>query len=203
MALDLIRSYLSNRCQWCLEPPGYSWDRRPTRWDFIHPLIPYIHKWFLQPSNCFWDFWFADDTSLFQASLTIIGNVNKLSKDISIISDYFRINKLTFNLEKTNVIHFRKPSIQLLNSSVLSFNGITIKCVSCLKYLGLIIDQQLNWKEHIIYLGGIVSSRTGLTRKLRFLPKKVLRTLYTIRLSILTWPIVCHTPLTKHQLMSW
>ena len=63
------------------------------------------------------------------------------------ISDWFKANKLTLNLEKTEYIFFgdNKNKIKLK----LEIDNIILNPVECLKFLGLWIDEKLNWNIHI------------------------------------------------------
>ena len=48
------------------------------------------------------------------------------------------------------------------------------------KYFGVVIDNSLNWKEHIKTVSAMFSTATGFLRHAKaFLPKETLKTLYT------------------------
>ncbi|KAG4070733.1 hypothetical protein HA402_011367, partial [Bradysia odoriphaga] len=59
---------------------------------------------------------------------------------------------------------------------MLTFHDIEIKVP--VKCLGLTLDHFVNWDEHVSGLCSIVSRRIGVLKRLRFLPKKVLRLIY-------------------------
>lgn len=67
-----------------------------------------------------------------------------------------------------------------------------IKRTSQIKYLGIVVDEQLNWKSHINQLVGKLSSIIGiLTRTNKLFPRKVLMMLYySLIYSSLTYGIV-------------
>ena len=46
------------------------------------------------------------------------------------------------------------------------------------KFLGIIIDEQLNWKEHILYISYKISKAIGVIVKARYLGKRALLSLY-------------------------
>ena len=59
-------------------------------------------------------------------------------------------NKLTINAEKTNFVLFHtinKPVPQQLNEIKTEF--MTIMRMKSFKYLGLILDETLNWNEYV------------------------------------------------------
>ena len=57
--------------------------------------------------------------------------------------------------------------------------GNNIDCVTTTKYLGVIIDNKLNWTCHILYIKNKISKTIGLFYKMRhYLEKKALINLY-------------------------
>ena len=65
------------------------------------------------------------------------------------ISKWFSSNKLTLNVDKTCflLIHRKREQISL----GLKLNGTSLAQKNEIKYLGVTIDQKLNWKSHINY----------------------------------------------------
>jgi hypothetical protein len=64
------------------------------------------------------------------------------------MSKWFDANKLTLNLDKTNIIKFTtKNSPQF--SIRIGYNDKHIEESAHTKFLGLQIDSHLNWKTHI------------------------------------------------------
>jgi hypothetical protein len=60
-----------------------------------------------------------------------------------------------------------------------SLNNIKISKTDTAKFLGVIIDKNLSWKDHINYIKGKISKNTGIIRRLKYrLPEKTLNTLY-------------------------
>lgn len=61
----------------------------------------------------------------------------------------------------------------------INMNGHTLNSISKIKFLGVIIDCNLNWQEHIHSLSSQIASGVGIIGRLKYvLPKSVLRTLY-------------------------
>ena len=60
-------------------------------------------------------------------------------------------NGLVINQEKTHYIVFHRATIKT-NSNEISIRDYTIHRVSSTKFLGLIIEDQLKWLEHIQYI---------------------------------------------------
>ena len=93
---------------------------------------------------------FADDTSLFMSHPDLSALiVNMISK----FEDLFKwciSNKLTINAEKTNFVLFHtinKAIPQHLNEIKTEF--MTVMRVKSFEYLGLTLDEHLNWNEHV------------------------------------------------------
>ena len=63
-------------------------------------------------------------------------------------SNWFQSNRLTLNYEKTHLLHFvTKKQAEIQQQIVIS--NTLIKNISSTRFLGLIIDNTLSWKDHI------------------------------------------------------
>ena len=70
-----------------------------------------------------------------------------LNRELGKLFVWFSVNKLSLNLSKTNYILFRNRSADTdLNICI---NTINVTRVQSSKFLGIIIDENLNWKPHI------------------------------------------------------
>ena len=89
---------------------------------------------------------FADDTSV----LCIDQNPNSLQPQIKQIlaetEDYLEKNKMTLNRDKTELLYFSKEKQEF---SDLEFRGEKIKPLSDCRYLGIQIDNNLNFKKQL------------------------------------------------------
>ena len=66
------------------------------------------------------------------------------------------------------------------NNFNVSISGQSLKCFNETKYLGIIIDHKLNWKEHPKRRHTRIKQNTGILRKVGwFLPRKNLISLYS------------------------
>ena len=76
---------------------------------------------------------------------------------------WFQANKLSVNLDKTNYMVFcmrNKKNINFDNIQI-TIQGCNIERVSKVKFLGVWLDEQLNWKSHIAYVSSKVSKATS------------------------------------------
>jgi len=123
---------------------------------------------------------FADDTNVFHSHKSLHELYQIINQELTYVVDWFRINKLSLNIGKTNFILFRshrKPSPQL-NINLL-IDGNVIPQVTQTKFLGVVIDQHLNWSEHIKIVSMKIAKNIGVLNRLAFyVPKKVLLNLY-------------------------
>ena len=64
--------------------------------------------------------------------------------------DWFRANLLTINLDKTECLLFNKNNCNSPLNLELELGTHTIKCTDQVKFLGLWIDNKLQWTLHTI-----------------------------------------------------
>ena len=95
---------------------------------------------------------FADNTNLFFLHSDINLLFEKINKELTNVSRWFNANKLLLNVKKTKFSFFHKSSkkdnipLWLPN---LNINGFTIERQSSIKFLGVWIDENIIWRDHI------------------------------------------------------
>lgn len=109
---------------------------------------------------------FADDSADFFTSDSYDTEIEYMKQDLAAISEYFRINRLTLNLKKTKFVHFGSARKINNNCENINYQSAIIERVNCIKYLGLQIDSQLSWSDHIVYVGARISGAIGAISKL-------------------------------------
>ena len=77
-----------------------------------------------------------------------------MNGDLKFLNSWLKGNKLSLNVQKTNsMLICTKPKRKtLIDSNLkldLTIEGNELEGVPCIKYLGVQIDHNLNWKEHI------------------------------------------------------
>ena len=91
-------------------------------------------------------------------------DISNQNQEMHKISEWLSTNKLTLNVDKSNYIIFstrKKLKLYLmLNNEILQEKGHT-------KYLGVIIDNKLTWKNHITQIKLRLSKGIGILYKLR------------------------------------
>ena len=98
---------------------------------------------------------------------------------ISKLNTWFLANKLSLNLDKTCFSVFGVHDDNDRCKVQLRLGHVTLKHVNCCKYLGIIIDNNLTWLEHIDNVYNKILKFTSIFYKIRhILPYKVLVTIY-------------------------
>ena len=92
---------------------------------------------------------FADDTTIYYSAKELTDIYNKINYDLAATADWFKANKLTLNISKTNyAIFVGSIDAHSMNLSVQIGNEYISK-VQHEHFLGVIIDEKLNWNKHI------------------------------------------------------
>ena len=108
---------------------------------------------------------FADDTNLFFSHSDINILFEKMNKELTNVSNSFNANKLSLNVKKTKFSFFHKSSkkdnvpLRLPN---LNINRFTIERECSIKFLGVWIDENLTWRDHIHTVENRIAKNIGL-----------------------------------------
>jgi hypothetical protein len=78
------------------------------------------------------------------------------------------VNKLSVNIKKTNYVVFKSKQKRINTDLSLSFNGQALKKEHVVKFLGVLIDENLSWTEHITYICKKISKSVGIIYRSRF-----------------------------------
>ena len=122
---------------------------------------------------------FADDTKILINKFYIHDIQKILDSEIPKLTDWFRYNKLTLNLDKTSFMLFKPNHVQVNNPISLKINNTHIEEKQFVKYLGVIIDNKLSWKQHIENIRLKLSKANGILYYLRkFTDIRTLKQIY-------------------------
>ena len=161
IALEWFRSYLCNRSHFIIYRDTESLHRMvscgvPQGSVLGHLLfILYTHDLpaGLKHSQCIL---LADDTTVYISGRNEPVLRQQLENDLASLTDWFHANKLSLNMLNTNYMKFGKGSQVSEYGLHLSNNSITK--VSSAKFLGIIIDDELGWSEHINHIEKKIAS---------------------------------------------
>ena len=113
---------------------------------------------------------FADDTTLLNVNKNLNDLINTTNKELETIDDWLAANKLSLNLSKTKFLFFsprgKHNKKQNLNPDIFIRNT-PIKQVSHSDFLGLTLDDNLDWAEHINKVKLKISRILGILYKIR------------------------------------
>ena len=136
---------------------------------------------------------YADDTNIFivdSCRENVYVKANAMLRNIHI---YMLSNQLHINMSKCNYMYFDpgKTSARTRILHKLSINGILIKQVTSIKFLGVILDDNLTWLPHINYLNNKLKTCIGVIKCIKqSIPREqYLNIYYTLFLSHLTYGI--------------
>ena len=115
---------------------------------------------------------FAVDTSILFADKSLNTIEQKVNYEMKNVSEWLLANKLSLNVSKSNFLIVRPhKNNRIIN---LKINDENLKQEAFSKYLGVLIDEKLNWKQHINQLNTKISKSIGILYKLRYLVPKAL-----------------------------
>ena len=103
---------------------------------------------------------FADDTNIFIEHSNMQSLMDNAKVIVEYLDNWFKANKLTLNINKTNFMIFTTDSkrSKIIIPNTLQVGNLLINRISHTKYLGLIIDEKLSWKEHVSQLSTKLNS---------------------------------------------
>ena len=119
---------------------------------------------------------YADDTTLIGnfskfksdqvqiGQLTVAENVNL---ELVKISDWVAVNKLSLNTKKCNftIFHHKQKNMQLANLFEIEINNTKIERVSNFNFVGLTLNEHIDWSDHIAKLANKISRTIGILKK--------------------------------------
>ena len=102
-----------------------------------------------------------------------------MNRELRKVKKWLDANCLALNIDKTNFVIFHSPRTKLPEPIVIRFCRKRIQREKYVKFLGVLLDENLCWNYHISELSKKLSRTIGIFYKIRhFVPYEVLKLLY-------------------------
>jgi hypothetical protein len=169
-AYQWISNYLTNRYQFVCFNSVCSDRERITcgvpQGSILGPLLflLYIND-ISHVSTKLFSILFADDSNIFFSGKNIHEVINTMNCELNNIVKWINTNKLSLNIKKSNYMVFNKSKVKTYTNIVL--NGIDLNRIYDTKFLGVYIDAELTWKQHVNYTKNKIAKGIGLLIKAR------------------------------------
>ena len=131
---------------------------------------------------------YADDTNLLSTACNFTGDTSthsslsdKVNKELTKVNDWLAVNKLTLNVNKTKfmIFHTKQKQLSLDQIPNIKINNQQVERVESFKFLGVLIDHNLTWNNHVTLISNKLSRTCGILAKLKnLLPECILQLIY-------------------------
>ena len=215
IALDFFRSYLTDQYQFTrINGCDSLWQKITCgvpQGSVLGPLLFIIYMNDLSNVSRFSVSLFADDTCLVLSHKDLKYLEVFCNRELEIIEDWFKANKLTANLKKASKYMLTSGKTRK-NSNLpgicLKMGTTTLERVETMKYLGVTLDEKFSWTAHVMQLKLKLASSVGILAKLKYyLNTKILIQVYhaligsRLHYSISCWGAAAQTVLAPIKVL--
>ncbi|XP_044744676.1 uncharacterized protein LOC123306640 [Coccinella septempunctata] len=107
-----------------------------------------------------------DDTNILLKSVEVNLLTDLMERCMQNIKEWIAGNGLILNEDKTNVIYFKTSRSRQQTPTTVTIDNKEIKTAKQVKFLGLMLDEHLNWESHIDMITGKLNSADENVQKL-------------------------------------
>ena len=178
---NLLKSYVQDRKQYVslsgVNSSFLNSECGVPQGSVLGPLLYLLYVLNLKHANLRAQYFtFADDTVLVYAGEEEGTLTDVVNDDLKLYLNWLYRNKLKINIGKTKYMVFKQKNKSIQNLNI-TMDNVALEEVQCIKYLGLMVDNKLGWKEHISYLRSklmpmipiIFKSRSYLSEKTKYM----------------------------------
>jgi hypothetical protein len=110
---------------------------------------------------------FADDALIYTTGYSSIEINNNLNEQMVKVEEWLKINRLYVNVDKTKIMLIRGVRKKATEDNLkIKLQNKVLEIVSEIKYLGVIIDKNLNFSKHVDYISKKVGAKLGVMRRI-------------------------------------
>jgi hypothetical protein len=158
--LKLIKSYFEHRYQRVKICGKLNHDTVYSEWKRIKYEVPqgsvlgpllfliYINDLPKAVNAIYTPVLFADNMSVIITSMNSRDFCDNIMSALEKVNNWFTTNLLSLNLDKTNFMHFKTKNSHNIDF-LINYGTANITSRPDIKFLGLTLDNRLNWKAHI------------------------------------------------------
>jgi Reverse transcriptase (RNA-dependent DNA polymerase) len=109
---------------------------------------------------------YADDTSISVSCNTVSEATEIMNNVLKTVSDWLKFNRIALNISKCKYMIFENKSKKnTTNDPIIEIDGILIEKVNQIKYLGIIVDEKLNFNKNSEIIVKKLNKKLGFLRR--------------------------------------
>ena len=122
---------------------------------------------------------FADDTNIYFECDDLKELEETINHELRQLKVWLNANRLALNVKKTNFVIFRTKSKPMNHNVTLKFGKKAITQKDHIKYLGVNLDENLDWSNHVAEISKKVSRGIGVMYRIRrYVDLSILKSIY-------------------------
>ncbi|PFX22783.1 RNA-directed DNA polymerase from mobile element jockey [Stylophora pistillata] len=122
---------------------------------------------------------FADDTALYCSAKSSTELQQMLNEVLASVAEWLNDHKFALNVAKSKfMIIASSQRLKSFGKVSLEIGDEFLDKADCYKYLGVIINETLTWRDHVNYISTNVNQRLGILRRIKHLLSIQTRELY-------------------------